>query len=59
MGGASETNALSPEQALESASPDRTPTGPGVTVEERAEPFYACCTMRTLKEGEIEGMLSV
>jgi len=32
---------------------------PGVTVEEHAEPFYGYYTLHTVKEGEIEGMLSV
>ena len=59
MGGSSENNALSPEEALESAQRWLNTYRPGVTVEEHADPFYGYYTVHTLEDGEIEGMLSV
>ena len=59
MGGASESNLLSPEEALEVAQRWLNTYRYGVTVEEHADPFYVYYTIHTLKNGEIEGMLSV
>ncbi|MEE8389866.1 MAG: hypothetical protein V3S14_03590 [Anaerolineae bacterium] len=59
MGGASEHNILSPEEALEIAQRWLNIYQSGVTVEEHADPFYGYYTVHTLKDGEIEGMLSV
>jgi hypothetical protein len=59
MGGASETNTVTPEEALETAQRWLDVHRPGVTVEEHADPFYGYYTIHTLKDGEIEGMLSV
>ena len=59
MGGASESNTLIPEEALTIAQRWLDTYRPGVTVEEHADPFYGYYTIHTLKDGEIEGMLSV
>ncbi len=59
MGGASETNALSPEEALEIAQRWLDVYRSGATVEEHADTFYGYYTIHTLKDGQIEGMLSV
>ena len=59
MGGASETTTVTPEEALETAQRWLDVHRPGVTVEEHADPFYGYYTIHTLKDGEIEGMLSV
>lgn len=59
MGRASETNLISPEEALEIAQRWLDAYRPGVTVEEHADPFYGYYTIHTLKDGQIEGMLSV
>jgi hypothetical protein len=59
MGGSSENNVLSPEEALEGAQRWLSTYRPGVTVEEHADPFYGYYTIHTLENGEIEGMLSV
>ncbi len=59
MGGASESNVLSPEDALEGAQRWLNIYRSGVTVEEHADPFYGYYTIHTLENGEIEGMLSV
>jgi hypothetical protein len=56
---ASETNTVPPEEALEIAQRWLDAYRPGVTVEEHADPFYGYYTIHTLKDGEIEGMLSV
>ncbi|MDY7075633.1 MAG: hypothetical protein SXV54_01785 [Chloroflexota bacterium] len=58
-GRSSESNALSPEEALESAQRWLNTYRSGVTVEEHADPFYGYYTIHTLENGEIEGMLSV
>jgi hypothetical protein len=55
----SETNTVLPEEALEIAQRWLDAYRPGVTVEEHADPFYGYYTIHTLKDGEIEGMLSV
>ena len=59
MGGSSESNVLSPEEALEVAQRWLNTYRYGVTVEEHADPFYGYYTIHTLEDGEIEGMLSV
>jgi hypothetical protein len=59
MGGASESNSVTPEEAIEIAQRWLDAYRPGVTVEEHADPFYGYYTIHTLKDGEIEGMLSV
>jgi hypothetical protein len=59
MGGASETNTITPEEALASAQRWLNTYRAGVTVEEHADPFYGYYTIHTLKDDEIEGMLSV
>ncbi len=60
MGGAaSETNTVPPEEALKIAQRWLDAYRPGVTVEEHADPFYGYYTIHTLKDGEIDGMLSV
>jgi hypothetical protein len=56
---ASESNTVLPEEALETAQRWLDAYRPGVTVEEHADPFYGYYTIHTLKDGEIEGMLSV
>ena len=55
----SETNTVSPEEAVEIAQRWLDAHRPGATVEEHADPFYGYYTIHTLKDGEIEGMLSV
>lgn len=59
MGGTSETNTITPEEALDIAQRWLDAYRPGVTVEEHADPFYGYYTIHTLKDGQIEGMLSV
>jgi hypothetical protein len=59
MGRASETNTLASEEMLEISRRWLDTYRPGVTVEEHADPFYGYYTIHTLKDGEIEGMLSV
>ena len=59
MGGTSEINTITPEEAIEIAQRWLDAHRPGVTGEEHADPFYSYYTIHTLKDGEIEGMLSV
>jgi hypothetical protein len=59
MGGASEGAIIDPEEAIEIAQRWLDAYQPGVTVEEHADPFYGYYTVHTLRDGEIEGMLSV
>ena len=59
MGRTSGTNTLTSEESLEIAQRWLDANRPGVTVEEHADPFYGYYTIHTLKDGEIEGMLSV
>jgi len=58
-GGASVTNTIPAEEALQIAQRWLDTYRPGVTVEEHAGPFYGYYTIHTLGNGEIEGMLSV
>ena len=59
MGGAVGTNTVAPEEALGTAQRWLDAHRPGVAVEEHADPFYGYYTIHTMKDGEIEGMLSV
>jgi hypothetical protein len=59
MGRTSGTDTLTPDEALDIAQRWLDANRPGVTVEEHADPFYGYYTIHTLKDGEIEGMLSV
>jgi hypothetical protein len=59
MGGASEINTITPEGALEIAQRWLDAYRLGVIVEDHADPFYGYYTIHTLKDGQIEGMLSV
>jgi len=59
MGGASKTNTVTPREALETAQRWLDAYRPGVTLEEHADSFYGYYTIHTVKDGEIEGMLSV
>ena len=59
MGGSSETNTITPEEALDIAQRWLDAYRPGVTVEEHADPFYGYYTIHTVENGQIEGMLSV
>jgi hypothetical protein len=59
MGSPSETNTLSPEEAVAIAQRWLDANLPGASTEEHADPFYGYYTIHTLRDGEIEGMLSV
>ena len=59
MGAASGTNALTPQDAVAIAQRWLDAHRSGVRVEEHADPFYGYYTIHTLKDGRIEGMLSV
>ena len=59
MGRTSGTDTLTPDEALDIAQRWLDANRPGVTTEEHADPFYGYYTIHTLKDGEIEGMLSV
>jgi hypothetical protein len=54
-----EFNAVPPDEALEIAWRWLDANRPGVYPEVHADPFYGYYTIHTLKDGEIEGMLSV
>jgi hypothetical protein len=58
MGGVGETNTISADEAKEIAQRWLDANRPGVTVED-VDPFYGYYTVHTLKDGQIEGMLSV
>ncbi|MGC9396716.1 MAG: hypothetical protein ACP5J4_17870 [Anaerolineae bacterium] len=53
------TNKLTQDEALNIAQRWLDANRPGVTVEEHADPFYGYYTIHTLKDEQIEGMLSV
>jgi len=57
-GGAALTNTIPPEEAVQIAKRWLDVYRPGTTVED-ADPFYGYYTVHTLKDGEIDGMLSV
>jgi hypothetical protein len=54
-----ETNSISEDKAIEIAQAWLDENMPGVTAEEHADEFYGYYTVHTIKDGEIEGMLSV
>jgi hypothetical protein len=55
----SETNAVSPEEAVAIAQDWLDKDGRGATAEDHADAFYGYYTIHTLRDGEIDGMLSV
>jgi hypothetical protein len=57
-GGAAITNTIPPEEAAQIAQRWLDAYRPGVTVED-VDPFYGYYTIHTLRDGKIEGMLSV
>jgi hypothetical protein len=59
VGGDSEAATIDPEGAIEIAQRWLDTYRSGVAVEEHADPFYGYYTVHTLRDGEIEGMLSV
>jgi hypothetical protein len=59
MGQSSGENSISEERAVDIAQRWLDENKPGVTVEEHADPFYGYYTIHTVKDGDIEGMLSV
>ena len=59
MGRTSESNTLSEDQVVEFAQRWLDANRPGVIAEEHADPFYGYYTIHTMRDGEIEGMLSV
>jgi hypothetical protein len=59
MARTSETNALSPAEALGIAQRWLDGYREGVRVEEHADPFYGYYSIHTVLDGQIEGMLSV
>ncbi len=58
MGGAAITSTLTPEEVAQIAQRWLDVYRPGATVED-VDPFYGYYTVHTLRDGEIEGMLSV
>ena len=52
-------NALTEDEALDTAQRWLDANRPGVSTEVHADPFYGYYTIHTLRDGEIEGMLSV
>lgn len=59
MGWGSSENGISEQRAVGIAQRWLDEHKPGVTVEEHADPFYGYHTIHTVRDGEIEGMLSV
>ncbi len=59
MNQSSVENSISKERAVEIAQTWLDENSPGVTAEEHADPFYGYYTIHTIKDGAIEGMLSV
>jgi hypothetical protein len=59
MGRTRGANTLTADEAQEIAQRWLDTNRPGVTIEEHADPFYGYYTIHTLRDGEIEGMLSV
>jgi hypothetical protein len=59
MGIQSSENTISEEKALELAQLWLDRNQPGVTTEGHADPFHGYYTIHTMKDGQIEGMLSV
>lgn len=58
MGGVSQSNIVAPEEVQEIAQRWLDKYRPGTVVED-IDPFYGYYTVHTLKDGQIEGMLSV
>jgi hypothetical protein len=59
MGMSREINSISEDRAVDIAQTWLDRNKPGVTTEEHADPFYGYYTIHTLRDGEVEGMLSV
>jgi hypothetical protein len=59
MGTLSDRNTVSEGEALEFAQRWLDANRPGVTPEDHVDPFYGYYTIHTMRDGEIEGMLSV
>lgn len=59
MGRNSEENSISENEALEIAQRWLDTNRPGTVAEEHTDPFYGYYTIHTLRDDEIEGMLSV
>ena len=59
MMGSSGKNAVTDQEALKLAQQWLAANRPGVTTEDHADPFYGYYTVHTMKDGQIEGMLSV
>lgn len=59
MGGNNETNTVSEEDAVAIAQKWLDKNRAGATTEGHADPFYGYYTIHTLKDGDIDGMLSV
>jgi hypothetical protein len=57
--GATEINILSPDEALDIAQRWLDVYRPQVTVDQHADTFYGYYTIHTLRDGRVEGMLSV
>jgi hypothetical protein len=58
-GTASDTMTVKPEEALSIAQRWLDTNRPGVSTESHADPFYGYYTVHTLKDGKVNGMLSV
>ena len=59
VGSASGEMTVKPEEALSIAQRWLDANRPGVTTESQADPFYGYYTIHTLKDGKVNGMLSV
>lgn len=59
MMGSSAKNTVTDQEALKLAQQWLDANRPGVTTEDHADPFYGYYTIHTMKDGHIEGMLSV
>jgi hypothetical protein len=55
----SETNSVTPDEALNIAQSWLDANSPGIIVEDHADAFYGYYTVHTLDDSGIEGMLSV
>jgi len=59
MGFSREANPIAEDRAIEIAQTWLNKNKPAVTAEEHVDPFYGYYTIHTVRDGEIEGMLSV
>ena len=59
MGRSNDANTVSEERAVEIAQRWLDVNQPGVDAEEHVDPFYGYYTIHTVKDGQIDGMLSV